>query len=117
MASFYLENELTDVLPGQPLPSEAANFISSRLAWIQEGEEGVFDLEAPLSWNRDDLCTLAFLISNHETSSARLLVANLLKPPSTLLPSASLPDQDFNYLKSHPFRRSRKSRRGKVANT
>ena len=67
--------------------------------------------------DRDDLCTLAFLISNHETSSARLLVANLLKPPSTLLPSASLPDQDFNYLKSHPFRRSRKSRRGKVANT
>ena len=117
MASVDPENELTDVLPGLPLPSGAANFIFSRLAWIQEGEEGVFDLEAPLSWNRDDLCTLAFLISNHETSSARLLVANLLKPPSTLLPSASLPDQDFNYLKSHPFRRSRKSRRGKVANT
>ena len=79
MASVDLKNVLTDVLPGLPLPSEAAKFIFCRLAWIREGEEGVFDLEAPLPWNRDNLCTLAFLISNQETYSARLMVANLLK--------------------------------------
>ena len=47
MTSEDLDNELTDVLPGLPLPVEAANFIFCRLAWIREGEEGVFDLEAP----------------------------------------------------------------------
>ena len=88
MVLLDLENEFTDVLPGLSLPARAASFVFARITWIQGGEKEVFDMEAPPPWNFFDLCTLAFLVSNRETSSAKLMLSNLLLPcpPSSLLP-------------------------------
>ena len=105
MVLLNLENVMTDVLPGVPLPAGAASFVIARVQWIREGEVGVFDVEAPSPWNCEDLCTLALLVSNHETTLARLMIANLLSPPSILLPSSTLVNRNDNFLRQNPFRR------------
>ena len=112
MVLLDLENEFTDVLPGLSLPARAASFVFARITWIQGGEKEVFDMEAPPPWNFFDLCTLAFLVSNRETSSAKLMLSNLLQPcpPSNLLPSATLMNQNDNYMKAQPLRRRRRRR-------
>ena len=110
MVLLDLENVMTDVLPGLPLPAGAASFVIARVQWICEGELGVFDVEAPSPWNYEDLCTLALLVSNHETTLARLMIVNLLHPPSILLPSATLVNRNDNFLRQNPFRRRRKQR-------
>ena len=109
-----LSNVFTDVLPGLPLPGGAACFVLARIEWIRQGEVDAFDVEAPSPWNFYDLCTLAYLVANHETSAARLMVANVLRPPSILLPSATLMNDNDNYLKKRPFRR-RKQKQGLCA--
>ena len=111
-----LENVYTDVLPGLSLPAGAAWFVLARVEWIRKGEVAAFDLEAPSPWQFSDLCTLAFLVANRETDAARLMVANLLQPPSILLPSATLMDENDNYLVKCPFRR-RKQRQGRCASS
>ena len=98
-----LENTLTDILPGLSLPAGAACFVIARVDWIRQGEVNAFDVEAPSPWNFDDLCTLAFFVANHETDAARLMVANLLQPPSILLPSATLVNKNDDYLTKCPF--------------
>ena len=110
MVLLDLENVMTDVLPGLPLPAGAASFVIARVQWIREGEVGVFDVEAPSPWNCEDLCTLALLVSNHETTLARLMIANLLPPPSILLLSSTLVNRNDNFLRQNPFRRRRKQR-------
>ena len=111
-----LKNVFTDILPGLSLPAGAACFVIARVDWIRQGEVNAFDVEAPSPWNFDDLCTLAFFVANHETDAARLMVANLLQPPSILLPSATLMDKNDNYLVKCPFRR-RKQRQGRCASS
>ena len=111
MVLLDLQNVMTDVLPGLPLPAGAASFVIARVQWISEGEISVFDAQAPSPWNYEDLCTLALLVSNHETTSARLMIANLLQPPSVLLPSATLVNRNDNFLRQNPFRRRKKQRR------
>ena len=111
-----LSNVFTDVLPGLPLPGGAACFVLARIEWIRQGEVDAFDVEAPSPWNFYDLCTLAYLVANHETSAARLMVANVLRPPSILLPSATLMNDNDNYLKKRPFRR-RKQKQGRCASS
>ena len=113
MVLLDLENESTDVLPGLCLPAGAASFVFARIQWIQGGEKEVFDMEAPPPWDFFDLCTLAFLVSNRETSSAKLMLSNLLQPcpPSSLLPSATLMNQNDNFMKAQPFRCRRRRRR------
>ena len=101
-----LENIHTDVLPSLSLPAGAACFVLARVEWIRQGEVAAFDLEAPSPWQFSDLCTLAFLVANRETDAARLMVANLLQPPSILLPSATLMNQNDNYLMKFPFRKT-----------
>ena len=105
-----LKNVFTDILPGLSLPAGAACFVIARVDWIRQGEVNAFDVEAPSPWNFDDLCTLAFFVANHETDAARLMVANLL------LPSATLLNQNDNYIKKRPFRR-RKQTRGQCASS
>ena len=107
-----LEHIMIDVLPGVPLPAPVADFIFSRVEWIRQGERGVFESEAPASWDLHDLCTLAFLVATKDTSAAGVMVSNLLRPPSRLLPSATLVNGNNNYKKSNPFRRRRKLKRG-----
>ena len=107
-----LENTLTDILPGLSLPAGAACFVIARAEWIRQGEVDAFDFEAPSPWHFNDLCTLAFLVANHEIDAARLMVANLLQPPSILLPSATLVNKNDNYLTKCPFRR-RKRKQGR----
>ena len=112
MVLLDLENELIDVLPGLSMPAGAASFVFARIEWIQAGEIEVFDVEAPPPWDFLDLCTLAFLVSNRETSSVKLMLSNLLQPcpPSNLLPSATLMNQNDNYLKAQPLHRRRRRR-------
>ena len=93
------------MIPGVPLPAPVADFIFSRVEWIRQGERGVFECEAPASWDLHDLCTLAFLVATKDTSAAGVMVSNLLRPPSRLLPSATLVNGNNNYKKSNPFRR------------
>ena len=104
-----LENTLTDILPGLSLPAGAACFVIARVDWIRQGEVNAFDVEALSPWNFDDLCTLAFFVANHETDAARLMVANLL------LPSATLLNQNDNYIKKRPFRRRKQTRRQRAS--
>ena len=111
-----LEHIMIDVLPGVPLPAPVADFIFSRVEWIRQGERGVFESEAPASWDLHDLCTLAFLVATKDTSAAGVMVSNLLRPPSRLLPSATLVNGNNNYKKSNPFRRRRKPKRGRFSN-
>ena len=113
MVLLDLDNEFTDILPGLSLPAGAASFVFARIQWIQGGEKDVFDMEAPPPWDFFDLCTLAFLVSNRETSSAKLMLSNLLQPcpPSSLLPSATLMNQNDNFMKAQPFRCRRRRRR------
>ena len=59
-----------EVAPGLALPAGAANFVFNRLHWISEGETGSFDIGAPSGWDFNDLCTLSFLLSRQEFSSA-----------------------------------------------
>ena len=117
MVLLDLENESTDVLPGLCLPAGAASFVFARIQWIQGGEKEVFDMEAPPPWDFFDLCTLAFLVSNRETSSAKLMLSNILQPcpPSILLPSATLINQNNNFLRKHPFRRRGRQKRRRFA--
>ena len=65
-----LENTLTDILPGLSLPAGAACFVIARAEWIRQGEVEAFDFEAPSPWHFNDLCTLAFLVANHEIDAA-----------------------------------------------
>ena len=102
-----------EVLPGVGLPAPAADFIFSRVAWIHAGEKGSFNLEAPASFEFHDLATLAYLVATNDSSAARLMVSNLLRPSTNMLPSASLVNRNDNYTKSNPFRKRRKQKRGK----
>ena len=104
-----LKNVFTDILPGLSLPAGAACFVIARVDWIRQGEVNAFDVEALSPWNFDDLCTLAFFVANHETDAARLMVANLL------LPSATLLNQNDNYIKKRPFRRRKQTRRQRAS--
>ena len=104
-----------EVLPGVGLPAPAADFIFSRVAWIHAGEKGSFNLEAPASFEFHDLATLAYLVATNDSSAARLMVSNLLRPSTNMLPSASLVNRNDNYLRSNPFRRRRKQKRGECA--
>ena len=99
-----LDTVQIDVAPGLALPAGAANFIFNRLQWISDGEIGSFEIGAPSGWDFGDLCTLAFLISNQEISSAQDMVENLLRPPTILQSSATLAEGNNNYLKRRPFR-------------
>ena len=103
---------MIEVLPRVELPALVADFIFSRVEWIRQGERGVFEREAPASWDLHDLYTLAFLVATNDTSAAGVMVSNLLRPPSRMLPSATLVNGNNNYKKSNPFRRRRKSKRG-----
>ena len=104
-----LKNVFTDILPGLSLPAGAACFVIARVDWIRQGEVNAFDVEALSPWNFDDLCTLAFFVANHKTDAARLMVANLL------LPSATLLNQNDNYIKKRPFRRRKQTRRQRAS--
>ena len=104
-----LKNVFTDILPGLSLPAGAACFVIARVDWIRQGEVNAFDVEAPSPWIFDDLCTHAFFVANHETDAARLMVANLL------LPSATLLNQNDNYIKKRPFRRRKQTRRQRAS--
>ena len=119
MVLLDLENELIDVLPGLSMPAGAASFVFARIEWIQAGEIEVFDVEAPPPWDFFDLCTLAFLVSKRETSSVKLMLSNLLQPcpPSSLLPSATLMNQNDNFMKAQPFRCRRRRRRRRRASS
>ena len=97
-AGHILESNLIEVYPGLPLPAAAADFVFNRLAWIRQGGEEHFDYGAPQPWDYHDLCTLAYLIDNREISSAHDLVRLLLRPPSILLPSATVSTFNDNYL-------------------
>ena len=99
-----------DVLPGVALPAPAADFIFSRVAWIRAGEKEPFDNEAPAPFEFHDLATLAYLIATEETFAAGVMVSSLLRPPSALLPSATLPYPNDNFMKSNPFRRRKRGR-------
>ena len=103
-----LEGIQIDVLPGVALPAPAADFIFSRVAWIRAGEKEPSDTEAPAPFEFHDLATLAHLVATEETFAAGVMVSSLLRSPSTLLPSATLPNPNDNYIKSNPFRRRRK---------
>ena len=111
-----LVNIPIEILPGVALPSPAADFVFSRLAWIKSGQKEPFDVTLPSSFEFHDLATLAFLIANNETSAAADMVSNLLRTPSTLLPSATLACGNDNYTKSNPFRRQRRPKLGRCGN-
>ena len=100
MVLLDLEDVWTEVLPGLPLPAGAANF----------------NVEPPSSWDFGELCTLALLVANGETSAARLMVSNMMQSSTNLLPSATLMTQNNNFLLQNPFRRKRakKNRRRRV---
>ena len=108
----YLEDTMIDVLPGVALPALVADFIFSRVEWIRGGERGEFKAVAPACWDLHELFTLAFLVARKETCAAGIMVSNLLRPPPTLLPSASLMSGNDNYKKGNPFRRRRKPKQG-----
>ena len=108
----YLEDTMIDVLPGVALPALVADFIFSRVEWIRGGERGEFKAVAPACWDLHELFTLAFLVARKETCAAGIMVSNLLRPPPTLLPSASLMSGNDNYKKANPFRRRRKPKQG-----
>ena len=99
----FLESSLVEVYPGLPLPAAAADFIFNRLDWIRQGGEKPFHYVAPHPWDYHDLCTLAYLIDNRETSLAHDLVRLLPQPPSILLPSATATAFNDNYLHVNPF--------------
>ena len=73
-----LEHIMIDVLPGVPLPAPVADFIFSRVEWIRQGERGVFESEAPASWDLHDLYTLAFLVATKDASGWWLTQGNYL---------------------------------------
>ena len=99
-----LDTVQIDVAPGLALPAGAANFVFNRLQWISEGETGTFETGAPDGWDFNDLCTLAFLLSNREFLLAQDMVQNLLRLPSILQPSSTLAVGNNNHLKLRPFR-------------
>ena len=114
-----LDTVQIEVAPGLALPAGAANFVFNRLQWISEGETGIFETGAPDGWDFNDLCTLAFLLSNQEFLLAQDMVQNLLRLPSILQPSATLAGGNNNHLKTRPFRgrlrhsgKQRKQKRG-----
>ena len=107
----FLESSLVEVYPGLPLPAAAADFIFNRLDWIRQGGEKPFHYVAPHPGDYHDLCTLAYLIDNRETSLAHDLVRLLPRPPSILLPSATATAFNDNYLHVNPFRRRMRRRR------
>ena len=60
-----LDTVQIDVAPGRwALPAGAANFAFNCLQWISEGEIGTFETGSPDGWDFNNLCTLAFLLSN-----------------------------------------------------
>ena len=87
------------------------DFIFNRLDWIRQGGEKPFHYVAPHPGDYHDLCTLAYLIDNRETSLAHDLVRLLPRPPSILLPSATATAFNDNYLHVNPFRRRMRRRR------
>ena len=103
MLPHNLDTVQIEVAPGLALPAAAANFVFNRLQWISEGEVGFFETGAPEGWDFNDLCTLAFLLSNEEFSLAQDMVQNL-QFPSLLQPSASMVVSNNNHLKARPFR-------------
>ena len=107
MVLLDLEDVWTEVLPGLPLPAGAANFVFAWKEWMRNGEIGVFNVESPSSWDFGELCTLALLVANGETSAARLMVSNMMQSSTNLLPSATLMTQNNNFLLQNPFRRKR----------
>ena len=111
-----LEGIQIDVLPGVALPAPAADFIFSRVAWIRAGEKKPFKSGAPAPFEFHDLTTLAHFVATEEIFAASVMVSSLLRPPSALLPSATLPNPNDNFLKSNPFRRRRKPKRGRFNN-
>ena len=116
MVLLDLEDVWTEVLPGLPLPAGAANFVFAWKEWMRNGEIGVFNVEPPSSWDFGELCTLALLVANGETSAARLMVSNMMQSSTNLLPFATLMTQNNNFLLQNPFRRKRakKNRRRRV---
>ena len=114
MVLLDLEDVWTEVLPGLPLPAGAANFVFAWKEWMRNGEICVFNLEPPSSWDFGELCTLALLVANGETSAARLMVSNMMQSSTNLLPFATLMTQNNNFLLENPFRRKRaKKNRGR----
>ena len=99
-----LDTVQIEVAPGLALPAAAANFVFNRVQWISEGEAGLFETGAPDGWEFNDLCTLAFLLSNEEFSLAQDMVENL-RFPSLMEPSATLAGgNNNNHTKKRPFR-------------
>ena len=90
MVLLDLEDVWTEVLPGLPLPAGAANFVFAWKEWMRNGEIGVFNVEPPSSWDFGELCTLALLVANGETSAARLMVSNMMQSSTNLLPSETM---------------------------
>ena len=108
-----MSEDWTDVAHGIKVPCPVADFIFSRLQWIRSGEVESFQVPPPPGWDSNDLCTGAFLLSNEDFSSARVLFENLPPPPMFINPSSTLLKESFNnnHLKRNPFKARRKRRK------
>ena len=88
-------------------PAPMADFLISYLHWVDDGKIGMCQAEAPLGWDRQDLCTVGYLVANKELLSAQELIDSLPPRPMEMLQSSTLMGANDNHLRKNPFRRRR----------
>ena len=95
------------------VPPGIADYIFSRIHWIQEGEQGNFQVEVPRGYDFADLATLAHLIVTDDLGPAKALADNLPRSQMWMEPtSTSLLEGNANYTLKNPFKR-RRGKKGK----
>ena len=99
------------------VPAPVADFLVSFLHWVDEGKSGVYQAEAPLGWDQQDLCTVGYLLANKEVLSAQELIDSLPPRPMVMLQSSTLMEANDNHLRKNPFRRRRNSKKRKQKTT
>ena len=99
------------------VPAPVADFLISFLQWVDDGKIGMCPAEAPHGWDRQDLCTVGYLLANKELSSAQELIDSLPPRPMVMLQSSTLMGANDNHLRKDPFRRRRICKKRKQKTT
>ena len=103
-----------EIRPGIFVPVAMGAFLVERLQWIEEGEEGDFQVLAPPGFEFHDLCTLALFLAKKQWGLAKEMVANLPPPAMGINASANFQGGNDNYLLKNPFSRRRRRRERKM---
>ena len=96
------------------VPAPVADFLLSYLHWFDDGKSGTCQVEPPLGWDWQDLCTVGYLVANREVLSAQKLIDSL-PCPMVMLSSSTLMEGNNNHLKKNPFRKRRSGKKRKQA--